>query len=166
MRKIIGLVTVVACLSVLAAGCGKKEEAQGQDAAVKTEAAAQQDQGEASAPENSAESDSDFLEKHGNEIIIVAKSTLGNYWSGFKMTLAPEDWALAKYDDKDAMIAVSEVTYHGVTGPYIYVGTLEFDDAGKVVSVTSHYVQAQDVVLADDGYCVDVLEKVGQDLLR
>lgn len=40
-----------------------------------------------------------------------------------------------------------------------YVGTLNFDDSGKVVSATPHYIEVLGQVLGDDGYCTDIFIK-------
>ncbi len=41
-----------------------------------------------------------------------------------------------------------------------YVGTLNFDDSGKVVSATPHYIEVLGQVFGDDGYCTDIFDKI------
>ena len=41
-----------------------------------------------------------------------------------------------------------------------YLGTLNFDDSGKVVSAMPHYIEVLGQVLGDDGYCTDIFDKI------
>lgn len=76
------------------------------------------------------------------------------------MSLAPQHWILAKFDDKDAVIGMTDIKYNNQEGKYIYVGTLNFDDSGKVFSATPHYIEVLGQVLGDDGYCTDIFDKI------
>ncbi len=142
--RLINALLIIAISTASLAACGKKEASQGP----KIVATAEQTEG--------TSSDSEYLERYGNEIIFTAESSLDTYINGFKISLDPRDWMVAKIDDQDTVIALTEVTYHGSTGPYLYIGTLELDDAGKVISATHHYLEADGTVLLDDGYCKDV----------
>lgn len=103
-----------------------------------------------------------FIEKHDNEIVVAAKLALDNFISGYHMSLAPQRWILAKFDETDTVIGMTEITYNNQKGQYIYVGTLEIDDSGKVVSAKPHYLEVNGTVLGDDGYCDEVFDKIKQ----
>lgn len=104
----------------------------------------------------------EFIEKYDNEIVVAAKMALDNFITGYDMSLAPQRWTLAKFDDQDAVIGMTDITYNNQKGQYIYVGTLNFDDSGKVVSAKPHYLEVNGTVLGDDGYCDDVFETLKQ----
>lgn len=57
---------------------------------------------------------------------------------------------------------MTDITYNGQKGQYIYIGTLNLDTSGKVVSANPHYVEALGQVLGNDGYCDDVLDALKQ----
>ena len=78
------------------------------------------------------------------------------------MSLAPQRWTIAMFDDQNAVIGMTDITYDNQQGQYIYVGTLNFDDSGKVVSAKPHYLEVNGTVLGDDGYCDDVFETLKQ----
>ena len=103
----------------------------------------------------------EFIEKYDNEIVVAAKMALDNFITGYDMSLAPQRWTLAKFDDQDAVIGMTDITYNNQKGQYIYVGTLNFD-SGKVVSAKPHYLEVNGTVLGDDGYCDDVFETLKQ----
>lgn len=111
--------------------------------------------------ESNADANKEFIEKYDSEIVVAAKMTLDSYISDYKISLAPQNWTIAKFDETDTAIATTEITYNGIVGTYVYVGTLNFNDSGKVESSTPHYVAVDDVILADDGYCDDVFEALG-----
>ncbi len=107
------------------------------------------------------ESKTDFVTEHDNEIIAAAKMTLDNYITDYDMSLAAQRWTIAKFDETDTtVIAATEITYGGVTGTYYFVGTMNLDDSGKVVSATPHYLEVNGTVLGDDGYCDEVFDKI------
>ena len=104
----------------------------------------------------------EFIEKHDNEIVVAAKMALDNFITGYDMSLAPQRWTLAKFDETDTVIGMTEITYNNQKGQYIYVGTLNIDDSGKVVSAKPHYLEVNGTVLGDDGYCDDVFDTIRQ----
>lgn len=108
------------------------------------------------------EANKEFIEKYDNEIIVAAKMSLDNFISGYDMSLAPQRWILAKFDDQDAVIGMTDISYNNQNGKYIYVGTLEFDDSGNVISAKPHYLEVNGTVLGDDGYCDDVFDTIKQ----
>ena len=55
---------------------------------------------------------------------------------------------------------MTDISYAGKKGKYIYVGTLNIDDTGKVKSAKPHYLEVNGEVLGDDGYATDVLNKI------
>ena len=112
------------------------------------------------AQETSAEDNKAYIEKYENDIVVAAKMALDNFITGYKMSLAPQNWTIAKFDDNDAVIAMTDITYNGATGRYLYVGTLNFDESGKVVSAKPHYLAVDGVVLGNDGYCDDTFEVI------
>lgn len=110
-------------------------------------------------PETSNE---DIIAKYDNEIVVAAKMALDNFVdeSQYDMSLAPQRWTLARFDDNGAVIGMTEVTYSGSKCNYLYVGTLNFDASGKVASAKPHYLELNGTVLGDDGYCDDVFDKL------
>ena len=107
-----------------------------------------------------ASDNSEYIKKYENDIVVAAKMALDNFITGYKMSLAPQNWTIAKFDDNDAVIAMTDITYKGASGKYLYVGTLNIDDSGKVISAKPHYLEVDGVVLGDDGYCDDVFDIV------
>ena len=55
---------------------------------------------------------------------------------------------------------MTDITYQGKKGKYIYVGTLNVNASGKVESAKPHYLEVNSKVLGDDGYCKNVLDKI------
>lgn len=78
------------------------------------------------------------------------------------MSLAPQRWTIAMFDDQNVVIGMTDITYDNQQGQYIYVGTLNFDDIGKVVGAQPHYLEVNGTVLGDDGYCDDVFDTLRQ----
>lgn len=111
---------------------------------------------------DNAQANKEFIEKYDNEIVSAAKMTLDNFLSDYDMSLAPQRWTLAKFDDQNAVIGMTDITFNGQKGQYIYIGTLNFDTSGKVVSANPHYVEALGQVLGNDGYCDDVFDVLKQ----
>lgn len=101
----------------------------------------------------------EFIEQYKYNIVTSAKLTLDKYIDDYKISLAPQNWTIAKFDETDTVIARTEITYKGVTGNYYYVATLNIED-GEVKSATPHFVSALDVILDDDGYCDNVFNKI------
>ena len=103
---------------------------------------------------------SEFISKHETDIVVAAKMALDNFISKYKLSLAPQNWTIAKYDSTNTVIAMTEITYNNKIGNYIYVGTLNINDNEKVESAKPHFIYVIDSVLGDDGYCDDVFEKL------
>lgn len=111
--------------------------------------------------ESDSEANKEFISKYESDIVVAAKMSLDNFISDYKLSLAPQNWTIAKFDSTETtVIATSDITYNSVKGTYIYVGTLNIDNSGKVESATPHYIEVNGVVLGDDGYCDDVFEKL------
>ena len=108
---------------------------------------------------SSTTNNKDFIEAYKYEIVTSAKLTLDRYISDYQISLAPQKWTIAKFDETDTVIATTDVTYNGVVGKYIFVGTLNIDN-GDVKSTTPHYISVHNTVLGDDGYCDDVFNKI------
>ena len=103
----------------------------------------------------------EFISKYETDIVVAAKMSLDNFISDYKLSLAPQNWTIAKFDSSETtVIATSDITYNSVKGTYIYVGTLNINSSGKVESATPHYLEVNGVVLGDDGYCDDVFDKI------
>ena len=109
---------------------------------------------------DTAPSEDNFISEHSSEIVVAAKLTLDNFISDYEISLAPQRWTIAKFDSSDTVIGMTDIKYNGVVGKYIYVGTLQLDGSGKVVSATPHYVEVNGTVLGDDGYCKDVFATI------
>ncbi len=101
----------------------------------------------------------EFVDKYKTDFIVGASLTLDRFISDYKMSLAPQLWTIAKFDDTDTLIGYTDITYNGEKGKFYFVGTLNFKD-GKVEGVTPHYVYVINRVLGDDGYCDDVFDKI------
>lgn len=101
--------------------------------------------------------DRNYISNHENEIVAVAKMTLDNFISGYDISLAPQLWNIALYDNDGAVMATTDITYNGTSYGYVYVGTLNLDKNGKVESATPHFVYAMGALFGDDGYCQDLI---------
>lgn len=105
------------------------------------------------------ETEENIAEKHARDFIVGAKMTLDKYITGYDMSLAEQRWTIAKFDETDTLIGMTDIKYNGVNGKYIFVGTLNFD-GDKVISITPHYIEVNGESFADDGYCTEVFEKI------
>ena len=112
---------------------------------------------------NDAANDKDFIEAHDMEIVAAASMALENFIDkkSYKMSLATANWTMAKFDETDTVIAMTDITYKDIKTQYIYVGTLDINSEGKVVSAQPHYLAVGSLVLGDDGYCDETFEKMG-----
>lgn len=104
--------------------------------------------------------DYNFISNHENEIVAVAKMALDRFISDYEMSLAPQLWKITVFDDSGAIMAKTDMTYNGINGEYIYVGTLNISNSGKIESAKPHYIYAMGTVLGDDGYCNDFFETI------
>lgn len=103
----------------------------------------------------------DIIKKYDNDIVVAASMALDQFITDYDISLAPQRWTLAKFDDTETtVIATTDISYKGENGKYIYVGTLNINDSGKVESAKPHYLEVNGEVLGDDGYCTDVFDKV------
>lgn len=110
---------------------------------------------------NSADVNQDFIEIHKSEIVVAAKMALDDFIEEYDLSLAPQKWTIAKFDDTDTtVIAITDISYNGQKGKYIYVGTLNLNNSGKVDSAEPHYLEVNGEVLEDDGYAKDVFDKI------
>ena len=101
-----------------------------------------------------------IVEKYKTEIVVGADMSLGNFIANYKISLAPQLWTIAMFDDKGAVIASTSVTYQDVVYTYYYVGTPNFE-GDEIVSFTPHYLALDSsitgtYVLGDDHYCDEV----------
>lgn len=116
---------------------------------------------ESSETESDEDTNKEFIARYETDIVVAAEMTLDNFISGYKLSLAPQKWTIAKFDSSETtVIAISDIKYGGEKGTYIYVGTLNINDSGKVESATPHYLEVNGVVLGDDGYCDDVFDQL------
>lgn len=104
--------------------------------------------------------DNDFISHHESEIIALATMTLDGFISGYKMSLAPQLWTIAVFDDSGAVMAITDITYNGIKGKYIYVGTINIKSNGSIESATPHYVSVAGYELGNDGYCNEFFENI------
>lgn len=112
--------------------------------------------------ENKEEENKAFIDKYDNTIVAHAKMALDNFIGNYKLSLAPQMWTLAVFDDKGAVIASTKVTYKDIAYTYYYVGTLNFEGE-KVVSSSPHYLALDNsltgaYVLGNDHYCDEVFK--------
>lgn len=110
--------------------------------------------------ESDTEANKEFVNKHKTNTIAAASIALDNYITDYDMSLAPQKWTIAKFDDTDTVIGMTDITYNGVKGKFIYVGTLNLNDSGKLKSATPHYLEVNGEVLEDDGYCDEVFDRM------
>ena len=106
--------------------------------------------------------EADILKKYDSEIIAAAKRALDDGFGTYcDVSLEPENWTIAKYDESDTkVIAMTDISYNGNTGKYIFVGTLILDDSGKVENARPHYLEVDGFLLGTDGSCTDVSDKI------
>lgn len=104
--------------------------------------------------------DNDFISHHESEIVALATMTLDDFISGYKMSLAPQLWTIAVFDDSGAVMAITDITYNGIKGKYIYVGTINIKSNGSIESATPHYVSVAGYELGNDGYCNEFFENI------
>ena len=156
MKKWNALVlALMMCLSLCACGGGVHDYA--------NTPSANEEASTSTSSEPSTSDNEDFIAKYDSDIVVAAKMTLDNFISDYELSLATQKWTIAMFDETgDTVIAMSDITYNNQTGKYIFVGTLNFDDSGKVVSATPHYLEVNGSVLGDDGYCNDVFEKISE----
>ena len=100
-----------------------------------------------------------IAEKYDNDFVASAKMTLDRFIANYKISLAPQKWTIAKFDDTDTLIGMTDITYQDRVGKFIFVGTLNIEN-DKVVSVTPHYIEVNGEVLGDDEYCNDIFEQI------
>lgn len=100
-------------------------------------------------------------QKYCYDFIYLSEKALDNYIADYK-TPSRRDWTIAMFDDENTVIGMTKVTWQGIKWDYIYVGTLNFDEDGKVVSGTHHYVQLGNEVLHNDGYCDEFFEYLNE----
>ncbi len=118
---------------------------------------------EATVQETDTQANKEFLAEHDTDIVVAASMALQKFLDSdsYKMSLAPEKWTIAKFDETETtVIGITDITYNGQKGKYIYVGTLNIDSEGKVESAKPHYLEVNGQVLGDDGYCRDVFDKI------
>ncbi|MBR6160032.1 MAG: DUF4190 domain-containing protein [Lachnospiraceae bacterium] len=104
----------------------------------------------------------DWSSQHATAAIAAASIAANSFLSDYQMSLAPQNWSLAKYDDTDTVLGITEITYNGKKGYFIYVGTLQMNDAGKIQDATTHYLKVNGEVMSDDGYCEDVSATISE----
>lgn len=104
----------------------------------------------------------DIKTAYDNDIVVAAKLTLDRFTSGYKMSLAPQKWTIADFDDDSAIMATTDITLSGgEAGKAIFVLTPIFED-GEMIGATPHYVSAVDTVYIDDGYCDEFFQNIGE----
>lgn len=97
--------------------------------------------------------------KYDNDFVASAKMTLDRFIANYDLSLAPQRWTIAKFDDTDTLIGMTDITYQDRVGKFIFVGTLNIEN-DKVTSVTPHYIEVNGEVLGDDNYCDDVFDTI------
>ena len=118
---------------------------------------------EISEGDSDAQANKEFISEHETDIVVAASLALDNFLDkkSYKMSLAPQNWTIAKFDETETtVIGMTDITYNGQKGKYIYVGTLNINESGKVESAKPHYLEVNGQVLGDDGYCDDVFDKI------
>lgn len=118
---------------------------------------------ETSGSDSDTQANKEFISEHETDIVVAASLALDNFLDkkSYKMSLAPQNWTIAKFDETETtVIGMTDITYNGQKGKYIYVGTLNINDSGKVESAKPHYLEVNGQVLGDDGYCDDVFDKI------
>ena len=178
-RRLAAVLVLLLLGTVLSAsGCGKQpanQDAQSKDvpsaaevtdqaeASAQSEASSQEaasSQAETSSQPALAPADDAFIEKYGSDIVLVAVLALDDYIREYSLSLSPDKWTLAKFDDKDTVIGITDISYKNIDGKYMYVGTLHFDETGTVIGAASHYLEVNEIVLGNDGYCDEVFGKL------
>lgn len=97
----------------------------------------------------------DIKKEYDNEIVSVCKLTLDRFVSDYEISLAPQRWTLANFDEDGAIIALTDVTLSsGESGRAMFVITPIFD-GDKMTGATPHFISVGDTVYGDDGYSAD-----------
>lgn len=105
------------------------------------------------------------VQEYATDIVVASKMTLDRFISDYKVSLATQNWTIAKFDENDAVIAMTDVTLKsGYVKTAIVVSTPIFDGS-KMTGTTPHYVDVGDEVFVDDGYCDEVFSIIS-DLLN
>lgn len=109
-----------------------------------------------------AEKNLEFIEEYYGDFIVLAQKPLDNYIANYDVPYRRKDWTISKFDSTDTLIGITKVTWENRKWDYVYVGTLNFDESGKVVSITHHYAQIGNEVLLNDGYCDEFFENLAE----
>ncbi len=106
-----------------------------------------------------------LIKKYDNEIVVNCKLLLDRFVSNYKIPLATQLWTIVNFDDKGAVMAITDITEKStgnkektmiVLTPYI--------ENDEMTGAKPHYVSIGDTVYGNDGYCDDFFSKI-QDIL-
>lgn len=105
----------------------------------------------------------DVKANFATEIVVSGKMTLDNYLDDYKISLAPQNWTIADFDEDGAIMATTKITKKdGEKVTYLIVLTPIFEDF-EYVGAKPHYVQAGEKVYGDDGYCDEYFAKLDEE---
>ena len=100
------------------------------------------------------EPDISFIENYDNEIVVSSTTLLERFINGYKISLAPQSWTIADFDENGAIMATTSVTDKSTnisqTAIVVLTPIMEGD---KMTGATPHFVSVGDTVYGDDGYC-------------
>ncbi len=102
-----------------------------------------------------------FREEHALDITTSSKTLIERFTKAYKISGASKLWTIADFDDKGAIMAVSDIENinTGAMEKAVVVMTPVMDGE-KMTGATPHYIAVGDVVYGDDGYCDDVFETI------
>lgn len=101
----------------------------------------------------------DIIEDYDNEIVVMSKIMLDDYIYDYEISLAPQKWTIAMFDDQGAVIANTNVGRNGVYEPFVCVFTPVFEN-NEMTAGRKHYLSVGNDIFVNDGYCDDVFSKI------
>lgn len=150
-KTLIFLAVIVIAFVLIVKSCGGKDEPQAPAEATQapvTEAVTEKGV-DTITPQN--------INDFDNEIVALSKLMLDEYIYDYEISLAPQKWTIAMFDDNGAVIANTNVGRNGVYESFFCVLTPVFED-NKITAGTRHYLSVGNDIFYDDGYCDDVFE--------
>lgn len=106
-------------------------------------------------------SETPFIEKYDNEIVVSAKMILDNFVENYEIPNAPQLWTLSDFDEEGAIMAVANITEEStnLTQKAIIVLTPSMKE-DRMTGCTPHYVSVGSTVYGNDGYCDEFFSNI------
>ena len=109
------------------------------------------------------EDDRPIKDKYALEICTSAKMLIERFTKAYKITGAPQKWAILDFDENGAIMLNSQIENKN-TGAIedamvVLTPIIEND---KMTSATPHYIKVGGTVFGDDGYCDETFETMNE----